>query len=175
MKENEPIKDVTPEVTEDTTASRENVEHKRPRANTRKALALTLWLSIWGLFLTSCDTTQADVVKQEEKTIVMWQEIEQYVKYRKGKVKEYNELVRLWKADPKNNALKIQKAELRDEIKKTDKKIEKLWKKYIKQTKKYNETVIKSLDGRYWNGDTEIPENTYDFLLRIIELWDDAQ
>ncbi|MBO4516965.1 hypothetical protein J5751_06140 [bacterium] len=120
-------KDTTKNLTEQTTPQSEVVDEgkKTRKHRTRKTRALTGLLA--ATLLASCGKpTARDVAKQGEKVEVIKESIEQYIKYRKEVVKRYNKLVRDSRADPDNVALKEQKAELRDEIKETDKKIERL-------------------------------------------------
>lgn len=163
MTEKETTKDA---LTEQNGAEKTNESSKQTRHNSRKARATALLVT---LSMASCWTpTAKDVAEDQRKIEVTKQSIEQQIKYRKELVKKYNELVRKSQTDPDNIQLQESKAELRDAIKKTEKEIEKLWKKYIKQTKKYNEDVIESIDGTYWLDD-ELPEDTYDYLLWMIE------
>lgn len=142
-------------------------ETKHPRkCNTRKTLALALWLGISTIF-SACSTSASDVAEKGRQVEVVGQSIEQYIKYRHEIVKKYNELVRKSKLDPDNIPLQEEKALRRDEIKKTDKTIKKLWKKYIRKTNQYNKSKIKAIDGCYWL-DEELPEDTFDFMIDMI-------
>jgi len=146
------------------------VESNEKKQNSHKWKNILTTLIIAALFefwSPACTTpTGEDIARDKEKIEIISNQLSYLIESRKVLVRKYNELLERSQAEPENFALERSKSQVFDAIKDYNRRIEKLGKKYIKKTKKLDNDVLKSQDGRM-NPKEPIDENTYDYLLSI--------
>ena len=146
------------------------VESNEKKQNSHKWKNILTTLIIAALFefwSPACTTpTGEDIARDKEKIEIISNQLSYLIESRKVLVRKYNELLERFQAEPENFALERSKSQVFDAIKDYNRRIEKLGKKYIKKTKKLDNDILKSQDGRM-NPKEPIDENTYDYLLSI--------